>query len=191
LSRNRRFLAANGQLLMIRRSLYDAIGGFQAVAHEIVDDMALCRIAKQKRARVVFADGFHMARCRMYRSAAELWAGFTKNLYEGIGERALALALVLVLYGLVFVWPYAALGISALGIAGGPMLWPLCGVAANLGVRALLALRFSHPISSVLIHPVAVLALMVLSFHSFWLNTHNAVPWRGRIYAARRNRVAP
>jgi chlorobactene glucosyltransferase len=190
-SRNRRFLAANGQLLMIRRSRYDAIGGFQAVAREIVDDMALCRLAKRMRARVVFADGFHIARCRMYRSAPELWAGFTKNLYEGIGESPFALAVVLSLYGAVFVWPYPAAVVAALGLGGGALRWPLVGVAANLCVRGLLALRLSHPLSSVLVHPLAVVGLMVLSVHSFWLNVTNAVSWRGRIYSARRNRVAP
>jgi chlorobactene glucosyltransferase len=190
-SRNRRFLAANGQVLMIRRTLYDAIGGFQAVAREIVDDMALCRLAKQRRARVVFADGFHIAECRMYRTGADLWGGFTKNLYEGIGESPVALVMVLLMYGVAFVWPYPALIWAALGMGGGPLVWPLCGVAANLCTRVLLAFRFSHPYSSVLVHPLAVIALMALSIHSFWLNLTNAVTWRGRVYSARRNRVVP
>lgn len=191
ISRNRRFLAANGQLLMIRRSLYDALGGFEAVAREIVDDMALCRLAKRKRARVVFADGFEIASCRMYRSTRELWTGFTKNLYEGIGENPIALAVVLVLYGSVFVWPFVALLAAAFGVTHEPIAWPLYGVAANLLLRSLLAFRYCHSLDSVLVHPLAVLAFMALSIHSFWLNANNAIAWRGRMYSARRNRVAP
>jgi chlorobactene glucosyltransferase len=190
-SRNRRFLAANGQLLMIRRPLYDAIGGYQAVAREIVDDMALCRSAKRLRARVVFADGFEIASCRMYRSAPELWAGFGKNLYEGIGENPIALLVVLALYGSVFAWPYGALLLTALGAIDASIVWPLYGVAANVLLRSGLAVRYSHSWGSVIAHPVAVLAFMALSVHSFRLNLANAIPWRGRLYRARRNRVAP
>ena len=188
-SRDPRFLAANGQLLMIRRETYQATGGFGAVQREIVDDMALCRLAKVSGARVLFADGFEMASCRMYRSAGELWQGFTKNIYEGLGEKPLALLLVLVLYATVFVWPYLALGHAAL-LAPGWWWPPAAGVAANLAVRAALFLRFRHPASGVLLHPVAVLALMALAINSFLSSRRGRVLWRGRSYAARRDRMA-
>ena len=47
-SKDVRFLAANGQVLAIERSAYEAIGGYAAVKHEVVDDMALCRRAKEQ-----------------------------------------------------------------------------------------------------------------------------------------------
>ncbi len=188
-SRNPRFLAANGQLLMIRRGTYEATGGFGAVQREIVDDMALCRLAKVSGARVLFADGFEMASCRMYRSAGELWQGFTKNIYEGLGENPLALVLVLALYATAFVWPYLALG-YALGLP--PDWWwpPAAGVGANLAARAALVLRFRHPASGIVLHPVAVLLLMALAVNSFLTSRRGRVLWRGRSYAARRDRMA-
>jgi glycosyltransferase involved in cell wall biosynthesis len=91
-TRDPRLLAANGQVLAITRQALDRIGGFAAVRHEVVDDMAICRRAKRAGLRVVFADGHHLATTRMYRSAREVWDGFSKNLYEGIGGRPHALA---------------------------------------------------------------------------------------------------
>src|SRR5690606_33472832 len=35
-SRDARFVAANGQVMAVRRAAYDRLGGFAAVAHEIV-----------------------------------------------------------------------------------------------------------------------------------------------------------
>src|SRR5690606_29172545 len=85
-SRDERLVAANGQLLALRRAHLEALGGFSTVAHEIVDDVAFCRLAKRRGQRVIFADGSRMARCRMYESAGALWRGFSKNVYEGLGS---------------------------------------------------------------------------------------------------------
>lgn len=119
-SRNHRFLAANGQLLMMRRTAYKKVGGYASVADQIVEDMAICRRAKQKGARVVFVDGYEIAHCRMYRTAFDLWQGFSKNIYEGVGNNPISLIFVLGLYALAFVWPYASLAVLA-----GTDLWSL------------------------------------------------------------------
>ena len=140
-SRDPRFVAANGQLLAVRRDAYDRLGGFAAVAHEIVDDVAFCRRAKEHGERLVFADGFRMARCRMYDSAKGVWDGFSKNIYEGIGGTPWALALVLALHLAVFVGPYVALVLALLGIT--ELWWPaMVGVGANVALRGVLVLRF-------------------------------------------------
>src|SRR5215475_935309 len=53
--------AANGQFLLIQRSTYDAVGGHAAVA------------------------GVGFVSVRMYRSFAQMWAGWRKNLYQLMG----------------------------------------------------------------------------------------------------------
>ncbi|MCC6528045.1 MAG: glycosyltransferase, partial [Polyangiaceae bacterium] len=129
-SRDPRFVAACGQLLAVRREALLAIGGFEAVRSEIVDDVAFCRRAKERGARVVFADGLRMASCRMYESRAEVWRGFAKNLFEGIGASRLALALVVALHLGCFVGPYVALPVAlALGATE-------VALAAGVGVAA-------------------------------------------------------
>ncbi len=187
-SRDPRFLAANGQLLAVRRDTYERIGGFEAVGHEIVDDVAFCRNAKVNGERVVFADGTHMASCRMYRSLGELWRGFSKNIYEGLGGTLAALALTVLLYGGVFVAPYVALG-AALTVA--PALLPaaLCGVAANVLTRALLVARYRHPLLGIVLHPIAVLGLLTLAVNSFRWSRRGRLLWAGRAYASRSARL--
>ena len=185
-STNVKFLAANGQLLAIKASTYHHIGGFERVRHEVVDDMALCRVVKRHGHTVVFADGFHVATCRMYRGAKEVWEGFSKNIYQGLGAWIPGLVLVLALYTLAFVLPYLVL---PLGVwLGQPDLWHLAllCVAMNLTLRALLAIRFDHPpLESVVLHPVAVCGLMAIAINSALWHWRGAVAWSGRTYDTR------
>ncbi len=183
LTNDPRFLAANGQVLAISRETYDAIGGFEAIKHEVVDDMAICRLAKSAKRRVVFADGHHIASCRMYQSPKEVWEGFSKNLYSGIGAHPLALLVVVALYVTTFVLPYLAL-IASFWLP--QLLLPsLVGVGINLALRLILAVRHGHPLLSVLLHPVGVLGLMAIAFNSYLWHVRGSISWSGRVYATR------
>lgn len=186
-----RFVAANGQLLAMRRAAYDRIGGFTAVSREIVDDVALCRHAKRCGARVVFADGALVARCRMYRSLPEIWRGFSKNLYEGVGATPLRLTLVVLLYLAAFVAPYLALWLALVAPALRALLWPAAvGVALNVLLRLALALRFRQPAEGLLLHPLSVLVLSALAVNSYRWSARGRVLWAGRSYKSREQRVA-
>jgi glycosyltransferase involved in cell wall biosynthesis len=80
-----RVAAANGQFLMIRRDVYDAIGGHGSVAGEVLEDLALARNVKAAGYRIWFGSGKGVARARMYRSFGGMWEGWKKNLYLLVG----------------------------------------------------------------------------------------------------------
>ncbi len=183
-----RVLAANGQLLLIRRSALQAVGGWARVRSTMVDDMALCRLVKDSDRRVVFADGDQMADCRMYPDAASLWRGFAKNFYEGIGGHPVALVAVMALHLWLFVAPYIALPIAALLGDPGLAVAAAIGVVANLLLRLVMACRYRHGMLSVLLHPVAVLAMMGILLDSYRWSRRGDIRWRGRSYADRAHR---
>ena len=190
LSGNDRFLAANGQVLAVRRPMLQQVGGWRAVRHEIVDDMAMCRLVKRTGGKVVFADGHRMARCRMYRSLPELWKGFSKNLYEGIGAHPAALAFVLGLYSLCFVVPWVALPAALLLDEPAWATAAAAGVGLNLFTRLLLALRHGHRVWAVALHPIALLGFLGIALNSLRWHQRGAIEWAGRTYAARAQRGA-
>lgn len=185
-----RVLAANGQLLMVRRSALDAVGGWAGVRAALVDDMALCREVKRSGRRVVFADGDQMADCRMYTDGPSLWRGFSKNFYEGIGGHPLGLIIVMALHLLIFVAPYVVLPIAALRGDTPLMVAAAIGVAANVGLRLIMAARHGHSLLSVVVHPLAVLAMMGVLLDSYRCSRRGDIRWRGRSYAARAQREA-
>lgn len=185
-SQDPRFMAANGQLLLVRAEAYRSLGGFAAVAHEVVDDMAFCRRAKELGHRVVFADGVRMARCRMYTSAREVWEGFSKNVYEGLGGQPGALGLALALNLGAFLLPWLTLLASPWAPA---LLAPSAvGVGANLIERALLALRYGQPAVTVLLHPLSIASLCAIALNSWRWQRAGTISWRGRTYRPRTER---
>ncbi|TAG93051.1 MAG: glycosyltransferase [Oscillatoriales cyanobacterium] len=74
---------AAGPFMLFRRSAYDKIGGHEAVASEIVEDVELSRRIKRAGLKLGLYAGSNLAFVRMYRSWSALWEGWTKNLYLG------------------------------------------------------------------------------------------------------------
>ena len=181
-----RVLAANGQVLLVRRARLDQIGGVAAIKGEVVDDMALCRAVKKTGGRVIFADGRDIASCRMYQSRAEVERGFSKNLYEGIGGSLPALFVVIALHLLFFVLPYLGLLLSP--FVPGLMLPALIGVGLNLALRLGMAARWGHPVWSAFAHPVGILGLLRIAVRSAVWSRQGRIEWRGRTYAGRAGR---
>jgi hypothetical protein len=77
--------AANGQFLMIRRDVYDAVGGHASVAGEVLEDVALAKQVKGAGHRIWFGSGKGIVRVRMYRSFGAMWQGWKKNLCPLMG----------------------------------------------------------------------------------------------------------
>jgi glycosyltransferase involved in cell wall biosynthesis len=77
--------AANGQFLMIRREVYDAVGGHASIAGEVLEDVALAKRVKGAGNRIWFGSGREIVRTRMYRSFGAMWEGWKKNLYLLMG----------------------------------------------------------------------------------------------------------
>ncbi len=116
---------ANGQFILIRREAYEAVGGHQAVRDRIAEDLALAQRVKGGGFRLIVADGRELARTRMYTSLAEIWEGWTKNIFIGMQGR-----LGLLLFG-VLVGLFGALGLPAWLV--GAALWLPAALRAGSG----------------------------------------------------------
>lgn len=73
-------VAANGQYILVRRTVYEALSGHQAVANKLLEDVELARIFKVSEHKIWFRHGAGIVRTRMYRSFRSMWEGWTKNL---------------------------------------------------------------------------------------------------------------
>jgi len=78
---------ANGQFILVRRVVYEALGGHRALRSSIVEDKDMAVRVKRAGYRLVLGDGRALARTRMYTSFNEIWEGWTKNIYFGVRDR--------------------------------------------------------------------------------------------------------
>lgn len=74
--------AANGQYLLMRRSVYEKLGGHGALAGDYLEDLAMARAAKQAGFRIYFGSGQGIVRTRMYSQFRAMWEGWTRNLFR-------------------------------------------------------------------------------------------------------------
>jgi hypothetical protein len=171
---------AHGACILARREEYKKTGGHEAVRDEIFEDTSLARIWRAGGERGICLDGQNIVRVRMYDSFHGIWNGFRKNLFPSF-QHIFNFWLFLLLHLFCFFLPFALFAVLA--IQG---VWSLpAGVAAMsvLLMRFSLALRFGHPLWSVLLHPLAESFLLTLGIVS-WRSCRGGrgVEWKGRIY---------
>jgi hypothetical protein len=73
-------VAANGQYILVCRTVYESLGGHSAVSGKILDDLELARLFKVSGYKIWFRHGASRVRTRMYRSFRAMSEGWTKNL---------------------------------------------------------------------------------------------------------------
>ena len=102
---------AAGPFMLFRRSAYDQIGGHEAVAGEIVEDVELARRIKRAGLKLALYAGSNLASVRMYRSWSALWEGWTKNLYLGANRSWGMMIYMAAIMFFLYPMPWLALGI--------------------------------------------------------------------------------
>lgn len=75
-----RLAAANGQFLLVQRDAYVQIGGHEAVADSMLEDVDLAHLVKRRKLGLRFRYAPDALSVRMYRSFRQMCEGWTKNL---------------------------------------------------------------------------------------------------------------
>lgn len=190
---NQRDAIANGQFIFIRHAVYDSIGGHAKVKDQIVEDKAISEQVKWNGHHLVVADGSQVIATRMYTSLAEMWEGWTKNIYFGLSDHPSLLLLgafgatLALLAALVLpAWPL--LGLIYFIYGGG---WMALGVIVNsllvwgalLYARAKIARGMSIPVWYAWTTPLGAGVFAAMMLVSAWrVISGKGVTWRGRTY---------
>lgn len=158
----------NGQFMMFRRSVYESIGGHEAVKNALVEDVWLARRVKKAGFSVSMRDASGAVSCRMYRGAREIWQGFSKNLFPAFDYSAAGFSAILLFQILAYVAPY---GFVAAGIFFRLdfAVWiflPLCQIAIAWGMRLAIGERFGFGRLFSLLHGFGMLALTGIALNS-------------------------
>jgi chlorobactene glucosyltransferase len=185
-----RFLAAGGGAgNLVRRPVYDAIGGHEALRASVVDDVRLALTVKRAGYRVRAARAEDRVAVRMYRGFREVVDGFTKNvawIFQG-PSAILVLGFAVVAAQLSAVLPPAVLLAAALGapVAATDVALAAAGTALAILLRLVLARALKDPLWTAPTHAfMAVIWTGIIARSLFRRFVLRAVVWRGRRYDA-------
>lgn len=190
---------ANGQFILIRREVYEAVGGHRAVRDRIAEDLALAQRVKGMGYRLLLADGRALAQTRMYTSLPEIWEGWTKNIFIGMQGRLglLLFGALLCLFGALGLPAWlvgAALWLSSDLRAGGGAAWipalvllqALILWAYLLWQRARAARAFGlSPLYALTLPLGALLFTAMMLASAGMVLSGRGVTWKGRRYGFR------
>jgi chlorobactene glucosyltransferase len=192
----RRDAIANGQFILIKRTVYNAIGGHESVKDQIVEDKAISEQVKWNGYRLVVADGRFVAKTRMYTSLPEMWEGWTKNIYLGLRDQKGLLYLgvfgaIIALLAALFLPLWPLLGIAWLINSGGWMAGTVLleslvfwGYLIAVRARAARAMEISPWYAVTTPLGAAIFAAMMIT-SAFRVISGKGVSWKGRTYASK------
>ena len=180
---------ANGQFLLFRRQVYDAVGGFAAVRGEICEDKALARAVKGAGFRLALLGAEELLRVRMYTGFRSLAEGLSKNIVDmagGVGATLAAAGLALVLGWAPIIVPLWIVSRLAAGVDGGygfaALSIALAGSFALLGTHLAGARHFRIPFWYGFLFPLGYTLAAAVALYAITRRLRGVVVWKGRAY---------
>lgn len=150
-------LASGGYILM-RRSLWAGLGGYEAIRTEMIDDLNTARLVKHSGHRVYVAATKDLLHTRMYHNLRELWEGLRKNAFAA--HRYSIPKMVLTLGGYLL---FNVVPLVCVAFYGGR--WPLATHPLAGPEQAAFLLSLAQLAVSMLIHlPVLVYLRIPLAY---------------------------
>jgi hypothetical protein len=179
------FAAGCGQFLMVRRDAYRKSGGHSQIRTTMHDGLLLPQLFRRHGLRTDIADLTHLATCRMYHNAAEVWRGLAKNATEGMATPARILPFTLLLFCGQVLPVLLALSLAFTPASYGTHARTLilAALAASFVPRLLSVWKYRQSLLSALLHPLGVTLLLVLQWYALVRKiAGQQVTWKERAY---------
>lgn len=172
---------AVGQMLLLRRKAYQAVGGHESLGASIVDDLTLTRRIQAAGFRWRAAHIADLVSCRMYHSSGEALNGFIKNLFAAFDFRLLLFLFAFFWLAMMFWEPLIVLLLRIFGQAPQAQVGALIGcvgLAVSLWLIPYIALRI--PFGLAFLYPLTILANEVAACQSLRRSLSGTLSWKGR-----------
>ncbi|MCG3172334.1 MAG: hypothetical protein GMKNLPBB_00484 [Myxococcota bacterium] len=161
--------------------------GWEPVRGKILEDVAWARALRRRGFATMIADGRLVMRTRMYKSLREIIEGWTKNMFQLLGESVPRSLMTVALVSTLPWIPLAALVFGILAwLGGGSAAWLLYALAQYGLVlyftARLRAIGPGYPAYAPLA-PIANLVTAWIVLRSTWRHVRKTgVSWKGRTY---------
>ena len=171
--------AANGQFFLIRRDVYEMVGGHDAVRNQITEDVELMRLLKSRDLKTRFFSGAHLAATRMHTNFHQIFNSWGR-IFSGTSRRKpgrILAAITFLILAIFTVYP--------------AIVWAVCDHSAMWGIVAaahlvlmtaylMLIYRWSgNPKRAALLAPITAAIMLAIFVFSLRKCRTGRIVWRG------------
>jgi hypothetical protein len=183
-----------GGFFLIRRTVLDRVGGYDALKDEVMEDARLAERIKRSDARLLIEQAPPLIRTRMYKTFGEMWECSTKNWFSGVNfSLPFALFCIVSMYSVAVAPPLISL-LSVIALASGVSanVWSLLVLAALSWLLQMLVMAVVSRQSEVspvyaMTAPLGLGVMYAMLFDSsIRITTGRGVTWKGRRIYERR-----
>lgn len=159
---------ACGQYLLVKKAVFEAVGGAERIRDAVTEDLALFKNVKAAGYKCELAIGAHIFATRMYQSFKESWVGWRRIYLHALDKNVPSLVSKIFMLIFFSAAPFFILPAAACQWAAGNPEWALTtGLAAGLCAFILFLRSRSHVALkasqwSILLHPLSALAVTAI-----------------------------
>lgn len=198
-------VVAFGPFMLIKRSVFTKIGGYETIKNRIADDAEMAKLVKNSGYKVGLANAQTMMHIRMYDNFSQIWEGWSKNIFLGlvqkreINSKSLRLLVALAGAGVIFglmVFPLCATIITLLltVVTRAPQwqwifllalfVW-LLGIVLQFIVQK--TYRYGNPMYALLAFLGGLIIIGIFLNSAKKTMSGTGVTWKGRIYTEKKS----
>lgn len=97
---------AIGQYIMIKKKVFESVGGYESMKTLISEDVFLARLIKKHGYKTIFTDCKRAAQCRMYTGYTESVNGITKNIFSFLSNNSVVILSAIIGVSLFLLLPF-------------------------------------------------------------------------------------
>ena len=190
---------AMGPFILIRREIFDKVGGYNKIKDKITDDVCLAKLVKQAGFNIALINGQEMLHIRMYENIKEIWTGWSKNMFLGFtylyNLKSIFLRILTAIGGfigilLIFVIPFIIMVLSGMLalITGMPswnyvFLFSLLSWFCVIGIQAYIQIIYKgYPIYSTLSFLGGIVTSGMFLNSAIKILSKKGIVWKDRVY---------
>lgn len=171
--------AAHGAWMLFDRKTYDGIGGHQSVQSSLVEDVHISREIKKAGHRMLLANITKSVSSKMYETNNEVWEGFLKNSYTGIGRSPVLAVFLTSFYMLFYILPGF---LAIIGLLTFEPLFLLPYLLISLQQLYIMIRTCQNPLLAFLM-PLQAAAMIAVLLHAMQKSrSKQSYSWKGRNY---------
>lgn len=174
-----------GAFIMLRREVYDRVGGHETLKQVILEDIGMARLVKQSGANIMIADAKKIYTIRMYHSFREIWIGWRKNVFLAMKKSIFkTFYYIICVLGFV-VTPWLMVGVHLwMGSSLGWQVMALAGLGLVLITKWTLCHELNLEKRYAFLFPLGALVMAAIMINSMIQVLYRGqAEWRGRTYS--------